>query len=642
MAKLIPVFIDLETFWSQTHSLSKMNPIVYCTHRETEVISCAAKVGDEETCVSFGEELIKKQMKAFDWSDKLVVGHNMSMFDAMILAWRFGVRPAMWGCTLAMARPHHAKTTGLSLAKLVEHYKLGAKNNAVLLNTKGRHLKDFTPEEIEQMRIYNREDTDQCAALFYELLPLTSKREMKLIDMTIRMLVSPKFRVDVPLLEKTLKAERQQKHHSLITLAEMIGAIEPGMTDDEAAEAVKKTLASAPQFSDLLGKLGVETPTKPSPSDPDKEIPALAKTDEGFIALQDHENPVVAAAAMARLGVKSTGLEGRLESFLAIAKVTGGRMPVPINYYGADTTGRDSGGFKINMQNLPRINPASPKLSDALRYSICAPKHHKIVVADLSGIELRVNMHLWMVPYAMELFKADPEKADLYRTLASEVLRVPYDEIVKMQRQAGKAMHLGCGFGLRSTKKYIAVAKSMAQIVVTEEEADFHILSYREKHPEIVDGWDKCNDALPAIFHGAEYQIDPWGLCHTVKGGIKTPQGMIYYPDLRQEIGTRGRKEWVYGSGRNKTHIYGGKVCENIVQHLAREVVMDNALKIKKDLGFDTVHRVHDELIYIVPEGIADVTLDCVQDIMRTPPTWWPELVVWSEGSTGDTYGAAK
>ena len=200
MAKLTPVFLDLETFWSQTHSLTKMNPIAYCTHPETEVISCAAKVGKAATCVSFGEDLIKKQMKNFDWSDKLVIAHNMSGFDAMILAWRFGVRPAMWGCTLAMARPHHAKTTGLSLAKLVEHYKLGVKNNAVLLNTKGRHLKDFTAEEIEQMKKYNGEDTDQCAALFEKLLPLTSKREMQLIDMTIRMLISPKFRIDNELL----------------------------------------------------------------------------------------------------------------------------------------------------------------------------------------------------------------------------------------------------------------------------------------------------------------------------------------------------------------------------------------------------------------------------------------------------------
>ncbi len=85
MTKLVPVIIDVESFWSQDHTLSKMNPIVYCTHPETEVISCAAKVGDEQTNITFGEEAIKKQTKAFDWSDKIVIGHNLSGFDAMIL-----------------------------------------------------------------------------------------------------------------------------------------------------------------------------------------------------------------------------------------------------------------------------------------------------------------------------------------------------------------------------------------------------------------------------------------------------------------------------------------------------------------------------------------------------------------------------
>jgi len=34
--------------------------------------------------------------------------------------------------------------------------------------------------------------------------------------------------------------------------------------------------------------------------------------------------------------------------------------------------------------------------------------------------------------------------------------------------------------------------------------------------------------------------------------------------------------------------------------------------------------------------------LDLVQKVMRTPPIWWPELVTWSEGDIGDTYGDAK
>ena len=82
---------------------------------------------------------------------------------------------------------------------------------------------------------------------------------------------------------------------------------------------------------------------KPSPTDPDKMIPALAKNDEGMMALVDDDNPLVSAAASARIGVKSTLLETRLAAFMRAGNACGGKLPVPIRYCVADTTGRDSG-----------------------------------------------------------------------------------------------------------------------------------------------------------------------------------------------------------------------------------------------------------------------------------------------------------
>ena len=88
--------------------------------------------------------------------------------------------------------------------------------------------------------------------------------------------------------------------------------------------------------------------------------------------------------------------------------------------------------------------------------------------------------------------------------------------------------------------------------------------------------------------------------------------------------------------------IYAGKIDENIVQHLARCVIADNALEIRRVSQLVPALMVHDELVYVVPTDQAQETLDMVQGIMRTPPTWWPELLTWSEGDIGDTYGDAK
>lgn len=943
------IFIaDFETYWSTTHSLTKMNPIAYVLHPETEIISLAIKeLGKPDTFVYFGEDNIRTLCEKTDWSDVMLVGHNMSGFDAMIFAWRFGVKPRMWGCTLSMARPFYGLTVGGSLKKVSEALALGAKGNLEATNTKGKHLSQFTPDEIAAVREYNKQDVALCEGIFKKLAKKTPLKELRHIDMVTRMLVEPQFNIDVPLLKNTLQAEQERKQLVLLDLATMLGTYHAGMEPEEAADAVSKTLGSAAKFSHLLKDLGVEAPTKISPTT-GKPTPALAKTDEGFLALQNHPDPIVAAAAQARLGVKSTLLESRISSFLEVAEATGGKMPVPQQYYAAHTGRNGGGGASLNLCNLPRV---SAKPSDALRNSLVAPPGYKVVVADLSGIELRVNMTLWKVPYAMEAFKADRANADLYKSLASEVLCVPIENMPKMVRQAGKAMHLGCiaegelvltdhglipiekvltcmlvwdgvewvqhegpiyqgeqevitydsltatpdhivylrdgspcrfdkaanegleiahtghggkatrvgesldgridpeeraplpsssmhgmftgkdsrtaqpetrhdarvpemqpaeagakmarsadhgdeaamheskrprvqklwrsgdsvsvpvslggwlvgygtprvaqalgtgsggqqralrtgelavgdrpdadceppnhnregasvlpaegqisggslrgqhceeliedpiggrgsrpmaqreivqtkrrvwdllnagprhrftvagrlvsncGYGLKNRKKYIAVAKSMAQITVTEEEAELHIDGYSRKHPELSGktngGWARCGYGLQAILKGTEYIVDPWGLVRTDGEGFVLPSGRkIRYPGLRLEHDEeRGRPSLVYGEGRNRARIYGAKADENIVQALSRDIFKDNLLAIYESTGVRYAHEVYDEAVYVVPEDKAEAHLAEVLRVMRTPPSWWPELLVWAEGDIADSYGAAK
>lgn len=634
--------VDLETYWAVGHSLTKMSPIAYCMHEDTEIISCAFKFGDDPTVVVFGEQAVIDYCNNVDWSEYWVVGHNMSGFDAMILSWRLGVKPKLWGCTLAMARPIHAKDVGLSLAKLVEHYGLGVKNQSALIATKGKHLCDFTQQEIADMRIYNAADVDQCYGLLHKLIPQTRKAEVKLIDMTIRMLVEPSFESDATLLANTLTAESARKRAMLVQAAHKMSVYEIGMNDEEAAEAALKVLSSAAKFAEFLRTINVDVPTKISPTT-GKEIPALAKTDEGFLELQEHQDPLVATAAAARLDAKSTILQTRIQAFLDASNAhPTNKVPIPLKYYGADTTGRWS-GWGYNPQNLPRVNPKNPRPSDALRRSLIAPDGHKVVVADLSGIELRVNHFLWQVPYSMAMYQADPAEADLYKDFASKLYKIPFADVTKTQRQVGKVAHLGLGFGA-AWAAFQKVAKLMGGVDLTENQSRDIVDKWREEYNEIPVGWRTCHDALPTIMRGAEGNaLDPWGMVVPVAEGLRTPKGMIRYPDLRTETNEEtNRQEFVYGHGRNKARIYAGKIDENIVQHLARCVIADNALEVWKKTGHNPALMVHDELVYVVPEDEAEILLNLVQQIMRTPPDWWPELVTWSEGDIADTYGDAK
>lgn len=643
--KLIPIFIDAETYWDSDHTLSKMSPTEYVMSPKTEIISMSIKVKDCPTDVFFGEKAIRKGLECLDWSTIMAIGHNMSGFDAMILKWRFGIQPAMWGCTAAMARSRYAKTCGVSLAKLVQELGVGEKKDAILHSTKGRYLKDFTPQEIEAMKTYNREDTEQCAALFRKLVKGFPRDELMLIHLTTQMLVNPKFVLDKSLVEAALSVERDQKHKALLELAKLLRAdadapVGLDWSDEDAvAEFVRSEMASAARFSKLLESCQVEVPMKPSPTNPLKTTPALAKTDDEFIKLQDHRHPIVSAAARVRLSVKSTLLETRLQAFLRAADACNGRLPVPLKYAGADTTGRWS-GEQYNMQNLPRIG-SKPKTSDALRNSLKAPPGHKVVVADLSGIELRVNHFLWKVEESMELYQQDAE-ADLYRAFAAARYGITPDEVTKDQRQLAKVAQLGLGFGAGAAT-FRKVAKLMGGLELSEEEAVEVVESWRATYHRIATGWRICHAELSDIRQGIETPIDPWGMCVTEHEAIRLPSGRrIHYPSLRQERDDKGKTEWWYGEGRHKARIYAGKIDENIVQALARDVIAGNAVSFYKQTKLEPVLMVHDELVYVVPEAEADDVLNELQAVMRTPPTWWPELITWSEGDVANTYGAAK
>jgi len=629
------VTIDFETYWSQSHTLTKMSPIEYVLHPDTELQTLGVKMGDDPTFVLVGDE-IAQWAREVDLSDSMVVGHNMSGFDSLLLAWRLGKRPKLYGCTQAMAREVGvARHCGASLKALSAHYALPDKLSLEATNTKGRQLQDFSAAELQSLIAYNKVDVDNCHALFKILIEQVTPRSLRLIDMTIRMLVEPRFILDEPMVRKALRDLRQRADKALFDVGySLLGSVAGALMESDDIVAYARTqLASAPKFATYLKSKGVPVPLKPSPSNPEKMIPALAKTDVGLTALLDHDDVEVAAATAARLQVKSTQLETRLERFLHVASLLGGRMPIALSYYGADTTGRWSGTMRLNHQNLPRVGK-SPKLSDALRNSLTAPAGRKVVVADLSGIELRMNHFLWQEGGSMQLFRDDPAEADLYRAFASALYNVPLAEVSSEQRQLGKIAHLQLQYGAGAVK-FREIARQWG-VKLSEEESENIVRVWRAQYANIRRGWYQCDRAIAHIALGHYRRtIDPWGLCYTVEDGIKTPTGFICYPKLRKENG-----DWMYSKNKKNIKLYGAKVTENLIQHLSREAMADMLVKVSKK--YKVSHTVHDEIVLVVPEAEAVEALRYMQEVMRGGVSWFPELVTWCEGGIGDTYGEAK
>jgi hypothetical protein len=315
--------IDFESFYSRDYSLSKISTQAYVDHPHFEVIGVAVKVDDEPSEWFSGTmEETKVWLDKFNWKNAWVYAHN-ALFDATILTWRFDIKPKLWLDTLSMARAVHGTEVGGSLAKLAIHYELGEKGTEVV-SALGKRRADFTEEELAKYGEYCINDVDLTHGLFLNLAPHFNKTEIMLIDMTVRMHSEPQFILDVPTLLDHLYHTKKRKEELLT-----------------ASGIAKEDLMSNPKFAEILRTYGVTPPLKISPAT-GKETYAFAKTDEDMKALLDYPDFDVQAIVAARLGTRSTIEESRTERFIEIAE-SGGVLPIPLKYYGADVTGRWSG-----------------------------------------------------------------------------------------------------------------------------------------------------------------------------------------------------------------------------------------------------------------------------------------------------------
>ena len=580
----------------------------YIRGEEFEVIGVAVKVNDEETQWFSGtKEKTRQFLEQFDWGNSLALAHN-AMFDAAILSWTFGIKPTAWLDTLSMARAIHTIEVGGSLAALATYYGLGVKGTEVL-DAKGKHRLDFTPEELGRYGEYCINDVELTYALFQELMQVFPNFELKLVDLTIKMFSEPVLELDTNVLLAHL-SDVQKKKEDLM----------------EWVEADREQIMSNDKFSELLKALGVEPPRKISATT-GKEAWAFAKTDEGFKALLEHDNPVVQALASARLGVKSTIEETRTQRFLGIAER--GVMPIPLRYYAAHT-GRWGGDDKINMQNLGR--------GSRLKHAIRAPKGYQMIDCDSSQIEARTLA--WLAGQE-DLIEAFENGEDVYKIMASAIYIKEEKDITKDERFVGKTTILGAGYGMGS-KKFGVQLKTFG-VEVEEGEASRIVSVYRETYPCIPSLWKEAAKVLDAIVNDSSCEFGREGVLYVEgKKGIRLPNGLyIKYPNLRKQTNDDGKDEYVYDTKRGKTtipnRIYGGKVVENVCQALARIIVGEQMLHIARK--YKVVMTVHDAVACIVPDAEAQTGQEFVEMCMRMRPKWAQDLPLNCESGIGKTYG---
>lgn len=543
--------LDAETYYDREFSLSKMTTEHYCRDARFEIIGCAFKWGDGDTEWVEKPDVSEYVMQQ-DWSDTLIVCQNTA-FDGFILHNYFGVQPLAWLDIMGMSRALFPHEKSHSLKAQAERAGIGAKGDEVL-NALGKRYVDFTPEQLARYGEYCINDVELTHALFHRYLGMGfPKKELKLIDLTLRMFVEPVLELDPELLRAHLAEVRSRKQELLERVRDNVLRTatpeERQQVYADGNDGIKRMLMSNQQFAEALRSLGVEPPIKTSPTT-GKETFAFAKTDEAFKELEEHPSEDVQALVAARLGNKTTIEETRTERFIDMA--TRGAFPVPLRYYGAHS-GRWSGQDKINLQNLPSRGANAGQIKKA----ILAPKGYVVIDCDSAQIEARTLAWLAGQTELVETFR---NKGDVYKLMASKIYGVSIDQVDKTQRQVGKTVVLGAGYGVGHQKLQLFL-KNQAGVVVTIDEAKRIIDTYRQASDKIVDFWSKAGMALRYLLQGRSFDIDAVGICRAVPGkGITLPNGLfIQYPDLRSVVNESGKQEFVYTSKGLPVRIYGGK-----------------------------------------------------------------------------------
>jgi len=334
-------------------------------------------------------------------------------------------------------------------------------------------------------------------------------------------------------------------------------------------------------------------------------------------------------------------------------------------FYGASRTGRWAGRL-VQVQNLPRgVKGVDPKteieaivelgnfyappagvttmevLSSCLR-GCFKPKTGKFYVGDFSQIEARVVAWLAGQQDILDVFASGE---DVYTYTANK--------LGSKDRQFGKVLVLACGFGM-GWSKFKDTAATYG-LTLTDDEAQTAVKAWRDANLHIVSFWRGMEKMARSVIEGTHKGVLRWGHIKMAMGSRKLagclliglPSGRhLVYRNVRLVDGDDGFAPRIVYDGVNQTTrrweavtTYGGKLCENIVQAVASDLLRET-LKLLPATVKPLV-TIHDEVVCI--EGVDGFTewerLHDLKMAMTAVPAWADGLPVGADVKVMERYG---
>lgn len=553
--------------------------------------------------------------------------------------------PAQWRCTMVraarMGLPLSLGQCGEVLKfeagkmqegkTLIRYFSIPGKN--------GRHLPSDAPDRWETFKKYNIRDVEveqQILAKVRRLTAPTFDEELYTADQEIN---DRGVMIDRVLVDAAARFDDEYKAQLLAEAQQLTG-----MENPNSPAQIKEYLSRTTDFT-------IQSLNKKNLDDLESQLKYWPKAQKVL-------------AIRREMGKTSNKKYNAMQNCVC----ADGRIHGLLQFCGAARTGRWAGRL-VQVQNLPQnhldsldyarelvkqgdleefeLNYANVTqvLSELIRTAFIAAPGKTFHVCDFSAIEARVIAWLAGEDWVLEVFRSG---RDIYCETTSRMFKVPVEKHGQNAelRQKGKIATLALGYG-----GGVSALEAMggSRLGLTEKEEKEIVNLWRDSNPRIVKMWTIIEKAAMTALKTGESVTVHRGIVVSKRWGmllITLPSGRtICYP--RAEVGTeyndgwRGDHEIIEYEGLNQTtkkwgkvRTYGGKLTENIVQAVARDILGIVILRAKK-AGLDIVFHIHDE---IVVEATPNQTLAEVEALFSEPIPWCRNLPLKGAGYTTPYY----
>lgn len=642
--------IDIETYSS--NDLVNCGVYKYVEAPDFTILLFAYSVdGGPVVCVDFamGEKLPDDVFAALTAPDVIKTAFNAAFERICISVYFFGGKlldPKQWRCTMVLAARmglplslgqcgevlHLAEGKMTEGKALIRYFSVPGKNGK-------RHLPSDAPDKWDTFKKYNIRDVEVEQAIkrkVQRLKPADFDEELYVADQEIN---DRGVKIDRTLVDAAARFDDEYKAQLLAEAQQLTG-----MENPNSPAQIKEYIKNTTGFT-------VETLNKGN----------LDTLDEKLIYWPKAQRVIAIRREMGKTSNKK---------YEAMQKCVckDGRIHGLLQFCGAARTGRWAGRL-VQVQNLPQNHLASldfarslvrqgdldefemnyanvtQVLSELIRTAFVAEPGKTFHVCDFSAIECRVIAWLASEDWVLDVFRSN---GDIYCANASKMFKVPVEKHGQnaQLRQKGKIATLALGYG-----GGVSALEAMggSKLGLTEDEEKEIVKLWRDSNPRIVRMWAVIEKAaITAIKTGESVTVyrnivigKRWGMLT-----ITLPSGRtICYPRAEVETeyndGWRGDHDIIEYEGLNQTtkkwgkvRTYGGKLTENIVQAIARDILGIVILRAKAE-GLNIVFHIHDEIIV---EATPDQTLADVEALFSKPIDWCRDLPLKGAGYTTPYY----